>query len=176
MLRCFLGLRSFDSPKRSLAHKQAFLPIVFGGIGFIPTTTIALATYLKSWALVASIIVVKFMVDQHPLLLETLTWIGNNTFLFQQHLKMDCNLLLPPTHACLLPFEQLIRQQMVWLQNFISKCLHHHTLFSIFFDRIYEPYCVQILSCFGLGVNAWLIIRTTFPTFWLSSSSFSTMF
>ncbi len=61
---CFLGLRSFDSLEGPLTHKQAFLPINFGGIKFIPTTTIALVTYLRSWALIASIIVVRFMVNQ----------------------------------------------------------------------------------------------------------------
>jgi hypothetical protein len=67
-----LGSRSFDSPKGPLARKQAFLPIVFGSICFIPTTTITPTTYLKRWAFVVSIIVVKFMVDQHPFIFETL--------------------------------------------------------------------------------------------------------
>jgi hypothetical protein len=46
---------------------------------FILTTTIALATYLRSWPFVTSIIVVSFMVDPHPFLLEALTWVDNNT-------------------------------------------------------------------------------------------------
>jgi hypothetical protein len=59
----FLGLRSFDSPQRLLTCKQVSLLITLVGIGFISTSTIALATYLKSWALVVSIIVVRFMVN-----------------------------------------------------------------------------------------------------------------
>jgi hypothetical protein len=68
-----LGLGSFDSQERPLAHKQAYLPIAFGGIDFISITTIAPMLYLKSWAFVASIVTVRFMVDQCPLFLEVLT-------------------------------------------------------------------------------------------------------
>jgi hypothetical protein len=48
------------------------------------------------------------MVDQHFLLLEALVQVNNNKFPFQQHLKVTCDLLPPPTRVCLLPFEQLI--------------------------------------------------------------------
>jgi hypothetical protein len=65
-----LGLRSFDNIEGPLARKQASFPITFGGIMLIPTTTITLTIYLKSWA---SIIAIKFMVDQHPFLLKTIT-------------------------------------------------------------------------------------------------------
>jgi hypothetical protein len=77
-----LNLRSFDSLKRFLVHKQASLLITFGGIGFILTSTIALIAYLGSWAFVASIIGVRFMVDHHPFFLEALTRVDNNTFPF----------------------------------------------------------------------------------------------
>jgi hypothetical protein len=53
------------------------------------------------------------MVDQPSFLLKALTQIDNNTFPFQQHLKVACDLLPPLTFACLLPFEHLIKQQMV---------------------------------------------------------------
>jgi hypothetical protein len=46
---------------------------------FISTSTIALTTYLGSWALVISVIAIRFMVDQCPFLLEALTQIDNNT-------------------------------------------------------------------------------------------------
>jgi hypothetical protein len=68
-----LGPRSFDSPERPLVGKQASLPITFGGVGLISTSTITITTYLGSWALVASVIFSKFMVDQCPFLLEALT-------------------------------------------------------------------------------------------------------
>jgi hypothetical protein len=66
----FLGLRSFDNPKRPLICKQASFPITFGGV--ISTSTIAPIAYLGNWALVVLIIAIKFMVEQRPFLLETL--------------------------------------------------------------------------------------------------------
>jgi hypothetical protein len=72
MFGCFLGRGSFDSPKGLLTGKQAFLPITLGGIMLISTSTIAPTTYLGSWALIASIIVTKFMVDQCPFIFEAL--------------------------------------------------------------------------------------------------------
>jgi hypothetical protein len=56
-----LGLKSFDSPKRPLAHKQVFFSIIFGGVRFISITTITPTTYLGSWALVISIIIVTYL-------------------------------------------------------------------------------------------------------------------
>jgi len=82
MFRCLLGLGSFDSRKRFLARKQTSFPITFGGFGVIVTSTITLTTYLRSWALVVSIIVARFMVDQHHFLLEALAQANNNTFPF----------------------------------------------------------------------------------------------
>jgi hypothetical protein len=72
--------------------------------------TIAPTFYLRSWALVVSIIAVRFMVDQHPFLFEALTQVDNNTFLFQQHLKVAYDLLPPLICACILLFEQFIKQ------------------------------------------------------------------
>ncbi len=70
-----LGVRhpgSFDSPEGPLAHKQASLPITFSGVELISTSTIAPIAYLRSWALVALVIVIRFMVDQCPFLFEAL--------------------------------------------------------------------------------------------------------
>jgi hypothetical protein len=94
MFGCLLGSRSFDSLEGHLAHKKALFPITLGSIGFISTSTITLTTYLKSWALVASIIMARFMVDQCHFLFA-LVRVNNNTFPFQQHLKATCNLLSP---------------------------------------------------------------------------------
>ncbi len=94
------GPRSIDSLEGPLTRKQVF-PIILSGIELIPTSTITLIIYLKNWAFVASIIVVRFMVNQRPFFLA-LVWVNNNTFPFQQHLKATRNLLLPPTF---LPFE-----------------------------------------------------------------------
>jgi hypothetical protein len=76
---CFLGPGSFDSHERFLIHKQTPLPITFSGIELISTFTIARTSYLRNWALVASVIVVRFMVDQWPFFLEALARVNNNT-------------------------------------------------------------------------------------------------
>ncbi len=65
---------------------------------------------------------------------------------------------------------------MVRFQNSISEHLHHHTLFSMLFDRIFEAHCAQILSCFGPRAGVWLTIWPIFLGFWLTSLVFSTMF
>ncbi len=78
---------SFNSLKRLLTHKQSSFPITFSGIKLILTSTITPITYLRSWAHVVSIIVVKFMVNQHPFFLEALARVDNNTFPFQQHIS-----------------------------------------------------------------------------------------
>jgi hypothetical protein len=67
-----LGPRSFDSPKGPLVCKQASLPIIFSGVGLISTSTITPTIYLRSWAFLISIIATRFMVNQHPFLLEAL--------------------------------------------------------------------------------------------------------
>jgi len=96
MFGCLLGSRSFDSLEGHLADKEAFFPITLGSIGFISTSTIALTTYLKSWALVALIIMGRFMVNQCHFLFA-LVRVDNNIFPFQQHLKATYNLLSPLT-------------------------------------------------------------------------------
>jgi hypothetical protein len=68
----------FDSLEIPLAHKHASFPITLGGIELILTTTIIATIYLGSF--VISIIVVGFVVNQHPFLFELLAQI-NNTFL-----------------------------------------------------------------------------------------------
>jgi hypothetical protein len=108
--RHLLRPRSFDNPKGPFARKQASLSITFNGIEFKSTATITSTNYLKNWALLTSVIAVRYMVDQHPFLLEALTQFDNNTFPFQQHLRVVCDILPPLAHACLLPFEQFIEQ------------------------------------------------------------------
>ncbi len=52
------------------------------------TTTITMITYLGSWDLGASIIIVMFVVGQHPFLLEALTQVDNN--MSKQHVSLAC--------------------------------------------------------------------------------------
>jgi len=61
-------------------------------------------------------------------------------------------------------------------QNSISKCLHHHTFFSMFFNGIFEAHHARVISCFGPKASLWLTIWSIFPSFQLVSSIFSTTF
>jgi hypothetical protein len=108
MFGCILGPWFLDSPKRPIVHKHVSLLITLDGIEFIPMAIITPTIYLRNWALVTSIIVVRFMVDQKPFFLETLMQVDNNNFLFHQHLKAACDLLLLLTNVYFFPFEQLI--------------------------------------------------------------------
>jgi hypothetical protein len=72
MFRHLLSPRSFNSLEGLLVHKQVSFLITFDGVRFILIATIALVIYLVSWAFIDLIISVKFMVDQHPLFLQTL--------------------------------------------------------------------------------------------------------
>ncbi len=74
---CFLGPRSFNNFKGPLAWKQAYFPITFSGIRFILMTTITLTTYLGSWAFVASITTIRFIIDEHFVLFKTLAQVNN---------------------------------------------------------------------------------------------------
>jgi hypothetical protein len=140
---------SFDSLEGPLAHKQAFLPITFGNISFIPTTNITQVTYLRSWAFVASIIIVRFMVDQGFFLAWSLntSWQQHLPFpiALQSHLRFSTTL----TRTCFLPFEQLIGHQMVWFQDSILERLHHHTLSNMLFYSIVKPTMLE--SYYVLG-------------------------
>jgi len=64
---------------------------------------------------------------------------------------------------------------MVRLQNFISKCLHHHTFANMFFNRIFEAHRARIISCSSPKVSVWLTVWPIFPSFRLASLIFSTM-
>ncbi len=82
------------------------------------------------------------MFDQCPSLFEALAQVDNNTFPFQQHLKVACDLQPPLAHVCFVLFEQLIGQQMVHLKNSISERWHHHTFSNMLFDKIFTAHRV----------------------------------
>ncbi len=134
---CLLGPRSFDSLEGPLACKKICLPIIFGNIELILTITIALITYLGNWALVALIIVFRFMIDQHPFLLEMLTQ-------SQQHLSFPTTFqgsmwfIISPNSHMFPSIWKFIKQQMVRLQDFILEHLHHHTLSNMLSNKIFE--------------------------------------
>jgi hypothetical protein len=65
MFERLLGPKSFDNLKGALVCKQISILITFDGIEVILTIIIVLA-YLGYWDIVASIIVVRFIVNQCP--------------------------------------------------------------------------------------------------------------
>jgi hypothetical protein len=68
-------------------------PIFSGGVGLIFLEVIILATYLKSWALVAPIIASRFLLDSQPLLLKAIGASNSRPFPFQTHLRSMWKLL-----------------------------------------------------------------------------------
>jgi hypothetical protein len=91
------------------------------------------------------------MVDQRPFFLEALTQVDNNTFPFSQHFKMTCDFLPFLIRMCLPPFEQLIRLQMVQFQDSIFERLHHHTLYNMFSNMIFEAHHLQFYYVLAQG-------------------------
>jgi len=89
---------------------------------------------------------------------------------------MPCDLLPPPDRTCFFLFEQFFEQQMVWLQDSISKHLHHHIFPNMFFDMIFKAHRAQILSCSGTRVGVWLTIQLIFLSFQPTSFIFSIVF
>jgi hypothetical protein len=85
---------------------------------------------------------------------------------------VTCDLLPLVARACLPPFEQFIEQQMVQLQDFISKCLHHHTLSNMLSNKTFETHFAWILTCYSPRVNTWFTTRLIFLTFWIFSPIF----
>jgi hypothetical protein len=67
-----LGPKFLDCSQTPLVHRQAPLLISNGGIGLISTKVITLEAYLGSWALVASIIAIKFFLNYYLFLLEVI--------------------------------------------------------------------------------------------------------
>jgi hypothetical protein len=55
---------------------------------------IALATYLRSWALVAPIIAIKFLLNHHPFLLEAIDVNDYNPFSYQNPFEIGTR--VPP--------------------------------------------------------------------------------
>jgi hypothetical protein len=49
------------------------------------------------------------------------------------------------------PFEQLVGQHMIQLQSSISKCLHHHTLSKMFFNKHLRPIMLEFYHVLTQG-------------------------
>jgi hypothetical protein len=64
---------------------------------------------------------------------------------------------------------------MVWLQDSISKHLHHHTLFNMLSDTTPKTYHASILSYSNFKVGVWLMAQPIFLAFKLSYPIYSTL-
>jgi hypothetical protein len=82
----------------------------------------------------------------------------------------------PSSCVFFFPFEQFIGQQMIQFQNSISKCLHRHTLFNMFFNKTTRAHCARILSYFNPRAGIWFTCQLVFLTFQLFSLVFYTVF
>jgi hypothetical protein len=75
------------------------------------------------------------MVDKCPFLLEALTWVNNNTFIFQQHLKVSCfglrvgvwlmaRLIFPTFQFFSQHFKHNLDDHIIQLQASSNVCAH----------------------------------------------------
>jgi len=71
---------------------------------------IAPTTYLGNWAFVAPIIIVKFLLNHHPFLLEVMQSNNYCPLPFQAHLKLTKKLFPLDVVACIPPFIQFAKR------------------------------------------------------------------
>lgn len=117
--------------------------------------TIVPTTYWGSWTLITWTNAYRCIIEQHLILFESLVWVDDDTFFFQQRFKVTNN-LYHLQHVCLLPFEQPIGQQIDQFQDSILKHLHHHTFSTMLFEKMFNAHQTHTLSYFGLGASTWL--------------------
>jgi len=84
----FLGLDSLKCPNPLFVHQHVALPISSGGTRLISSKVIALVACLGSWALVAFVIISRFLSDFCSFLLEVIGVSNLRPFPFQAHLKL----------------------------------------------------------------------------------------
>jgi len=99
-----LGLSFLDYLYALLMSQHVIFPISYGGFNLICTKLIALAAYLGNWALVAPIIVTKFLLDHCLFLLEAIGVSDFGPFPFQAHLKLAQEFLPSDIVACVFSF------------------------------------------------------------------------
>lgn len=91
-------------------HWQVFLPISFGNVGLISFEIIMLTTYLGSWALIALIITLRFLVNFRLFLLEAIRVGNSSSLLFQTHLRLVRKLLPMVATLCIPPLWTTCRE------------------------------------------------------------------
>ncbi len=168
MFGCFLGPKSLVSFEWPLAHIHASLPIIFDGIRFIPTSTITLWTYLRSWDLVAWIIVIRFMVDQSlPSYSFNASW--------HQHLPFPTIVQdgIAPNTSVSFSFWTIYRTTNGSISKFHLRASTPSCIFQyVFWWDVRGPLCLNLIM-FWPSVNIWHIVQLVFLAFRLSSLIFS---
>jgi len=120
--------------------------------------------YLGSWALVAFINVLKFLLDSSPFLLEAIEASSSNSFPSQEHLKLFRE-FFPLVATCLAPFEQLVERGTNPLQETISKRLHNHFFSSIISNMSFDVHQAQLRSYARLGTWVRLFVHLVIHVF-----------
>jgi hypothetical protein len=77
-----LGASAFECLEAFLVRRHVVFPISSGGIRLISLEVIALATYLRSWALIAHVIASRFLLDSCPFLLGVISASSSGSLLF----------------------------------------------------------------------------------------------
>jgi hypothetical protein len=131
-------------------------PISFGKVGLISFEIIMLTTYLGSWAFIALIITLRFLVDFHLFLLEVIRVKNSSSLSFQTHLRLVLKLLPMVATLCIPPFEQLAKKGVHQLQENISKQLHDHSFSSILLYLSWDSHHACLSFCIGSKMGIWL--------------------
>ncbi len=154
-------------------HWQVFLPISFGNVGLISSEIIMLTTYLGSWALIALIITLRFLVNFRLFLLEAIRVGNSSSLLFQTHLRLVWKLLPMVATLCIPPFEQLVEKDVHQFLKNISKWLHNRSFSNILFDFSWDSHHASLSSCVGSKMRTWLSTHIIIIFFCLASNVFS---
>jgi hypothetical protein len=92
-LEKLLGAGSFDGFINCLACRYAILLVFSNKFGFLSKVWIVVFTFLGyNWALIFSTFVIRFLHDDHPILLDVVTNVETNTSPFQITLQKTCTL------------------------------------------------------------------------------------
>jgi hypothetical protein len=86
MLKKLFGVKSFIVSIDHLARHQAIFHVSLGRLGFPFAVRIVALALLECWALINLTLIIRFQQNDHPIFLDAITHIENNTSLFQMTL------------------------------------------------------------------------------------------
>lgn len=110
------GPRFFELFLDHLSALVVSFPISHGGIHLISTKLISMVVSLRNWALIATTITTRFILNHHPLLkLEMISASTFGPFPFETHLKLAGELLPLDMVACVVLFMQFVERRSNWI-------------------------------------------------------------